>query len=354
LEQSGRNPGNIYMKDLRTTGDTVFLRPLMRENDGNPYKTTETSTASLPLVSVIIPYYNQAAFILQTIQSVQEQTYPNVELIIVDDGSPVPAAPVLDGIEGVKLYRTENGGCPAARNYGFHQSSGEYLVFLDGDDLLQPNAISANLAALTSNASAELSFGAVRVINEVGEELQPAKVCRARRNYFWMLLETNPIWSSGATLIRRDAVLKAGLFPVLGRFQVDDYEFYLRVARHGKFVRHTECVLDYRRHGNNMSNNRKQMLLATLDVLERLAIDGDLTLFERLQLRHGQRRWVHAYREEKTFVHRWMTLYYRCFTAWNLGGSNTSRIPSEDKAECSSKATRLFSRSKIIPVGNKP
>ena len=272
----------------------------------------------LPLVSVIIAFYNQPAFIVQTVLSVKRQSYPNIELIVVDDGSPISAEDCLEGVEGVTILRTENGGAPAARNYGFQHSSGEYLVFLDGDDLLEPGAVEWNLAALRGCPEATLSFGAVRVIDEHGKEIGPARVCRPRRNYFLMLLETNPIWTPGATMIRREAFVKAGMFRDLRTFQVDDYELYLQLARLGTFVPHSNCVLEYRRHSNNMSNNRPKMLTATLDVLQRVEAEEDLTLLERVQLWHGRKRWINAFRNENALTTRCMNLYFRYATAWNL------------------------------------
>jgi glycosyltransferase involved in cell wall biosynthesis len=76
-----------------------------------------------PLVSVIISYYKQGGFIAETVRSVQQQTYPNIEIIVVDDGSPVLASSVLAESSDVRILRTENRGCPAARNFGFRQSS---------------------------------------------------------------------------------------------------------------------------------------------------------------------------------------------------------------------------------------
>src|ERR1700722_18049263 len=94
-----------------------------------------------PLVSVIIPYYNQQLFIAETVLSAKRQSYPNIEIIVVDDGSRVSAEPYLRAIGGIQLFRTENHGCPATRNFGFTKSTGEYLIFLDGDDILLPGAI---------------------------------------------------------------------------------------------------------------------------------------------------------------------------------------------------------------------
>src|SRR5271165_1485601 len=125
----------------------------------SPTRTRGSSESQYPLVSVIIAYYKQERFLAETVSSVRQQTYSNFEIIVVDDGSPVPAASVLPNSSDVVILRTENRGCPAARNFGFKQSSGEYLVFLDSDDRLTPGALEAHIKVLTGHPDAALSFG---------------------------------------------------------------------------------------------------------------------------------------------------------------------------------------------------
>ena len=158
-----------------------------------------------PRVSVIIAYYEQESFIAETVRSVQQQTYTHFEIIVVDDGSPVPAASVLPESSEVLVLRTENRGCAAARNFGFKQSSGDFLVFLDSDDRLTPGALEAHLKAFAECPAAALSFGAQRFIDEDSLEIRASHNCRPRKNYFLMLLEGNPIGTPGAAMIRREA-----------------------------------------------------------------------------------------------------------------------------------------------------
>jgi glycosyltransferase involved in cell wall biosynthesis len=271
-----------------------------------------------PLVSVIVPYYSQSAYIAKTVESVRRQTYPNIELIIVDDGSADDQQPALLAIDGLQIHRIPNSGPPAARNHGFEQSSGEYLVFLDADDVLADDAIEKNLETLLAHPKAVLAFGAGEVIDSQGKTLVPARVSFPRRNYFFMLLETNPIWSPGATILRRDAFEKIGGFPDLRKFQADDYEFYLRLARVGEFCQHSGRVLQYRQHTTNMSSNKKRMLDATLETMDRIAADYDLTAFERLQLWHGKLRWRHEFSQKTGPVAKLKSQYFRKVTLWNI------------------------------------
>lgn len=270
---------------------------------------TVFSEPTNPLVSVVIPYYKQERFIALTVKSVKQQTYPHFEIIVVDDGSPVPASSVLQESD-VLVLRTGNHGCAAARNFGFKQSSGEYLLFLDSDDMLTPGALEAHVKTLSENPAAALSFGAQRIIDEDGNVVRPAHICRPRKDYFLQLLEGNPIGCPGAAMIRREAFIEAGLFDESLQI-VEDYPLYLRLALRHPFVWQSFCVVDYRFHRNSLSQDRERMLTGIFNALDQLEAEGKLTLHQRRRLRHGRGRWVHEFRPSKTFAHRLRGLYYR-------------------------------------------
>jgi glycosyltransferase involved in cell wall biosynthesis len=274
-------------------------------------QTTSNKTNRTPLVSIVIPYYNQQLFIAETVLSAKRQTYPSVEIIVVDDGSPVPAEPYLREIDGIQLFRTENHGCPATRNFGFAKSSGEYLVFLDGDDILSPGAVEAHLKAFAQHPETGLSFGSSSAIDERGEQIRPGHVCRPRRNYFLTFLESNPICSPGATMIPRSAFAEAGMFDERLRSQVDDLDLYLRVARKYRVTQHDFCVLAYRLHSNNVSRDQEKLLAGTLAMLDKVEASDMLTPAERKRLRHGRNRWIHEFRPQRTIIYRLRRGYYK-------------------------------------------
>jgi glycosyltransferase involved in cell wall biosynthesis len=264
----------------------------------------------LPLVSVIIAYYEQEGFIAETVRSVQQQTYSHFEIIVVDDGSPVPARSVLPENNGVRIFRTENRGCPAARNFGFQQSSGDFLVFLDSDDRLTPGAIEAHLKEFAECPAAALSFGAQRFIDEHSREIRAPHNCRPRKNYFLMLLEGNPIGTPGAAMIRREAFIEAGRFDESVRI-VEDYPLYLRLAKRHPIVQSPACVIDYRFHTNSMSRDKEAMFKGIMRALDQLEAETELTATERQRLRHGRRRWQHEFRPKETLAYRLEGLYFR-------------------------------------------
>jgi glycosyltransferase involved in cell wall biosynthesis len=99
---------------------------------------------SYPAISVITPCYNGAMYLRQTIESVLTQTYPPLEMIVVDDGSTDDSAAIAESFgPPVRVIRQRNAGTAAARDAGLALAQGEYIHFLDGDDLLQPDSFAA-------------------------------------------------------------------------------------------------------------------------------------------------------------------------------------------------------------------
>src|SRR5438309_392347 len=94
----------------------------------------------VPLVSIVIPCYDQAHFLSESVESALAQTHPRTEIVVVDDGSRENVAEVAARYPGILCLRQENQGLAGARNTGFHTSSGEYVLFLDADDRLTPTA----------------------------------------------------------------------------------------------------------------------------------------------------------------------------------------------------------------------
>ena len=269
-------------------------------------------SASAPLVSVIIPFYKQEAYLAETIASVVLGGYSNIEIIVVDDGSPVSAASVLNGkanSPNIILFRTENRGLSAARNLGFRNSSGDFLLFLDSDDRLVSGAIQSHLKILSDAPDAALSFGSVITIDEQGAKVHRAHICRPRRDYFLKLLEINMIPTPGATLIRRSAFVEAGLFDESFRM-VEDYRLYLKLARRYPLVLNNCCVVERRIHQNNMSKNLEPMLEATMAALDKVEAEEKLTKRERNRLSYGRRHWTHVYRPKTNLMYRLRSLYF--------------------------------------------
>ena len=264
---------------------------------------------SEPLVSIIIPYYNQPEFVIEAVLSAKRQTFSNVEIIVVDDGSLIPAESVLSDIGRITIVRTENRGVSKARNTGFAMSSGDYLIFLDQDDRLSPNAITAHLKALREKPEAGLSFGSTRTIDAAGMEIRPPHICRPRKNYFHALLESNPVGPSpGAVMIPREVFIASGPFNASFSSMGEDYDLYLRIARRHPLIQHATCTLEYRKHNECGSSDQERMFIGTMAVLDQL--HDVLTESERRKLPLARSRWRHATRQRHTLLYRLWGLYF--------------------------------------------
>lgn len=186
-----------------------------------------------PLVSVIVPVFNRAQLVERSLQSVSEQTYRPLELIVVDDGSTDNTLSVLhrwkkdfDGEDfQVIILSQTNKGVSAARNAGAEVASGEYLQFLDSDDLICPNKIREQVQCL-ENATEAACFSYCRTIqvNRHGKEIR--RVGSPMRDRFADVPQHN--WHISALLMRKR------LWPIIGPFAVDlpcsnDWEFAARV-----------------------------------------------------------------------------------------------------------------------------
>ncbi|MDE3084845.1 MAG: glycosyltransferase family 2 protein, partial [Verrucomicrobiota bacterium] len=112
-----------------------------------------------PLVSILIPCYNAAPWLAQTLESALAQTWPNKEIIVVDDGSGDDSASIARTYadRGVRLISQENRGSSAARNHAWRNAQGEFFQFLDADDLINPDKISAQLSTLASRSAGTLA-----------------------------------------------------------------------------------------------------------------------------------------------------------------------------------------------------
>lgn len=212
-----------------------------------------------PLVSVIIPCFNQGKFLGEAIASVRQQTYPNIEIIVVDDGSTDNTRAVAMSCADVKYVYQTNGGLSAARNYGLAQSNGLFLVFLDADDILYQEAIACNVQYLLQNPSwAFVSGGHDKVdewLNPLNDQEESGIVSG---DHYQALLRGNYIGMHAAVMyrcrvfdeFRYDTSLRA----------CEDYDLYFRVARKYPVGSHMQKVAAYRHHGGNMSGKILNML----------------------------------------------------------------------------------------------
>jgi glycosyltransferase involved in cell wall biosynthesis len=236
------------------------------------------------LVSVIIPCYNQARFLGEAIQSVFAQTYRHYEIIVVDDGSSDETAEVAASFERVRCLSQKNRGLAPSRNVGLSVSEGGYLVFLDADDRLLPNALEDGLSALGSNPECMFAYGHVRLIASDGSPLPSPRQAAIRADHYLELLRHNYIWTTGTVVYRREVFDSVAGFNALVSGSAD-FDLNARISRLFPVCCTDRVVLEYRQHDESMSRDFARMLKAAVTArrLQRKFVKGNREYEEALQ-----------------------------------------------------------------------
>jgi glycosyltransferase involved in cell wall biosynthesis len=212
--------------------------------------------------SVIIPCFNYGRFVGDAVESALNQTYKDVEVIVVDDGSTDETAEVVARYPAVHLIRTPNQGVCVARNAGMAASSGEFLVFLDADDVLVAEAIATSAERLRTCPDCAFVYGHEVHFDENGtlpqRGLSPGKSVEGDP-YAEMLRWNHPMRAPGAMLYRRSAVERISGFSKSAGGAAD-LDINLRLARDHPIVCNDRVVLRTRIHGSNMARRWAYML----------------------------------------------------------------------------------------------
>lgn len=207
-----------------------------------------------PLVSVCIPAYNSAKYILETLKSLEDQTYQNIEVIIVDDGSVDNTSEILKNSKyNFSYHKQLNNGAGSARNRAFCLSKGKYIKFMDADDLLGKESIEAQVNLILKHKKSIISGKWGRFYNDdlTTFKLSEEKVWKSMPSVDWI----QESWSEGANmtqpgifLISRELINETGLWDEsLSKGPMDDMEYYTRLILAAKNVEFSpESVLMYR------------------------------------------------------------------------------------------------------------
>ncbi len=209
--------------------------------------------AQEPLVSVVIPTYNRAPFLLQAIESVLGQTYQNVEVIVVDDGSTDGTSAALHPyLDRITYIQQDNRGASVARNVGIAASNGEFIAFLDSDDLWLPDKLSAQLSLLHSHPEIALVGGHALILGDA-----PDSTPHLFSDYngtivpFEQVLLDTPLMTP-TIVVRRSCLPDGAPFTPGLRFG-EDWELYLRVALAHPVGFIPKVMAHVRRPGDNIT-----------------------------------------------------------------------------------------------------
>lgn len=222
-------------------------------------------------VSVIIAAYNAERYIAEAVESVLRQTYPAVECIVVDDGSTDRTAEIVSGFgDPVRLLRQANAERSAARNAGLGLAAGDYISFLDADDLLLPEKLSEQCRFLEEHGQFDLVYSRVEYFREDGSGGFQVRRPTPEGDVAGRLVFGNFL-AINSPLIRREAMERAGGFdPAFSRYE--DWDFFLRLALSGaRFAFLDRVHARCRVHGGNTVADRVRMFEAKWRVAEKIA-----------------------------------------------------------------------------------
>lgn len=246
-------------------------------------------TSESRTVAIIVPLYRVEDFVKATLESVRAQTYVDWDCIVVDDGSPDSsverALDVIDSEPRMRIIRQANQGLAGARNTGLKNmtTDARYVAFLDSDDTWVPETLADLVLALEHAPDAVGSYGYAELMDEHGEPLalgsHPARQ-KDRRRIAGRRLQAVPIeepmtfegalvvgslWPPAVGLHRRSVVDLVGPFDA-SLAQMEDWDFYLRMLRHGNYVVVQKQVAWYRQHGAQMTHRHLEAAHASEQV----------------------------------------------------------------------------------------
>jgi glycosyltransferase involved in cell wall biosynthesis len=311
-----------------------------------------------PLVSVVIPVYNAERFLHESLDCVLAQDHPRIEIIAVDDGSTDASPEVLARYgDAVRVVRQDNAGPSAARNTGIRHARGDYVAFLDADDLWHPAKVSTQVAHLEANPEVGLVFCNWLVMDDeepaplarlVATTPSPCPEARVADMSGWLyhkLLLDCYVHTSTA-MIRRALVEQVGPFD-RSLPRGEDHDYWLRLSRLAPFTKLSSCLSVYRLHAHGTmqkptpANYGVQVLEQALARWGRRGPDGAAVSWLRIRDRLGW-LWfcfgaIHVRRGDRAMGVR--SLRRACLTApWRLAGwkllirSKIGRVPRDGDA----------------------
>lgn len=239
------------------------------------------SHTEVPLISVIIPCYNAVQYVQECIESVLNQTYQNIEVICVNDHSTDHTLKVLEeiaaGSSKVQVFTNSGKGGNAARNYGLSKAKGDFIQFLDADDILLPEKLEKQVSLATDGVDLVLCNYEIRAL-ERGEVLRRAVFEDSYENFLEcaitrIIITNNPIYR--ASFLKRTGGYKEGLK------SAQDWEFHIRLALHNPVVKHVNESLFYNRAvEGSVSSNWKEVALMQCEVVN--SLDKNLLASKKL------------------------------------------------------------------------
>jgi len=242
------------------------------------------------VISVVTPAYNVESYISATINSVLDQTFTDFEYLIIDDGSTDNTLAIANSFAArdprIRIISQSNRGCAGARNTGVKNSQGEYISFIDGDDIWHPTKLMVQLSQIQSLPK---QIGAVfcwsELIDENAQPMGKKQMATVGTYDLYRLLQGNcPQGNASCLLVRKQCFEEAGLFDET-LSGPDDFEMWLRIAdnsQHPYFYAFPDVLVKYRQRSGRVSNQHQKMNNRLEIVLNRYS--SNLTTKEKARI----------------------------------------------------------------------
>jgi alpha-1,3-rhamnosyltransferase len=219
-----------------------------------------------PLVSVLLPSYNHEQYIQAAIESVYQQAYQNIELIVIDDGSTDNSVEILTQLQkkyGFVFVQQENKGLIATLEKLGGLANGEYISLFSSDDLYHPNKIDTLVSYLENNKQFSMVYSKIALINSQTESKQVIDEPYQEGDIFFKLLCGDFFINGLATLVRADVYFSHTRM----NSYIDDLQFWLALSRHNQIGFVDKVTAYYRVHNNHLSKDLIKMQKSEFDIL---------------------------------------------------------------------------------------
>ena len=240
-----------------------------------------------PEISIIITTYNRANYLKSCIESVLNQTIKDFELIIIDYGSTDNTKEVVAQYQDrrINYIYQKNNGQNSARNKGLELAKGEYIAYIDSDDIWNTEKLEKQHCIMKNHPDISVVYCGTRLINENGEVIGEKPLVSHRGFVLDKLIFTNFLYNGSCVLFKKECINKAGIYDEsLNR--MTDWDFYLRLALYYKFYGINEYLLDYRTHSSTMSSDFQSYEKCGIRIIEKIFSHK---AFDKRLLKHKKR-----------------------------------------------------------------
>jgi len=218
--------------------------------------------------SIIIPIYNGEKYIVETVVSVINQSYRNLEILCIIDGTKDRSKEWIEKLEDprVILIEQDNHGAAWTRNYGLSLATGEYVWFLDQDDVLMPGCIEAAITEIERTGSVGVAVNG-HLIDSNSKIMRRLYRVNKPNLTLRKLRKGNQLFTPSQVVLRREAIVLNGGFDE-GAGLADDWDLWIRLVKGGKIGFLDQYLMQYRLHENNQSRNLEKMLRSEMHVVD--------------------------------------------------------------------------------------